>query len=266
MATKLEDYATKYQNIRMERRDGILQVTFHTNGGPLVWTHIGGAHEEFADAFAEIARDTENRVVIMTGTGNAFSGPRANRSNTRDLFTTAETFDILVRHGIDLITNLLTIPAPVISCINGPALRHAELPLLSDIVLCADDATFQDSAHFMNGNVPGDGMNIFFPFLMGYTRGRYFLLTGQELSAQEAKDLGLVNELMPRDQLLPRAWELAQRMVRETNPMTLRYTRMLFTTPLREMIHPLLGYGLAVEGLAYLDGVAKGPVADWRAP
>ena len=73
MAT-LGEYENKYDNIRFERRNGILQMTFHTNGGPLQWG--GGPHEEFPRAFADIGSDRDNRVIILTGTGDAFSGPR----------------------------------------------------------------------------------------------------------------------------------------------------------------------------------------------
>ena len=71
--TKLADYSNKYQSIRMDRQDGILEITFHTNGGPLQWG--GVPHEEFPRAFYDIGSDTENRVIILTGTGDAFSGP-----------------------------------------------------------------------------------------------------------------------------------------------------------------------------------------------
>jgi hypothetical protein len=74
MAT-LESYAEKYQTIRMERRDGILQMTFHTHGGPLQWGEA--PHREVPAAFRDIGSDPDTTVVIMTGTGEAFSGPRA---------------------------------------------------------------------------------------------------------------------------------------------------------------------------------------------
>ena len=69
----LEQYANKYQSIKMERRNGILQLTFHTGGGPLQWG--GGPHQEFPQAFGDVGSDPENRVVIMTGAGDSFSGP-----------------------------------------------------------------------------------------------------------------------------------------------------------------------------------------------
>jgi 6-oxocamphor hydrolase len=68
--TRFEEYATKYQDIRMQRRNGILEVTFHTKGGPLQWNE--SAHREFAYAFTDIGADPENKVVILTGTGEVF--------------------------------------------------------------------------------------------------------------------------------------------------------------------------------------------------
>ncbi|NJC65504.1 enoyl-CoA hydratase/isomerase family protein [Planosporangium flavigriseum] len=251
---KFEEYANKYDNIRMSRVDGILEVVFHTDGGPLQWGHFGGAHTQFADAFADIARDPENRIVIMAGTGDVFSGPPA--SEDEPFPGDAQTWDEIFRTGTQLTTSLLNIDALVISCINGPAYRHPEVALLADIVLAADGATIVDSAHFPNRVTPGDGMNLVMPLLMGYNRGRYFLLTGQTLDAREAHSLGLVNEVMPREDLMPRARELAAQLNRQ-NSLVIRYTRRLFTHPLKRAVHDVLGYGLALEGLAYIDERAR---------
>jgi enoyl-CoA hydratase/carnithine racemase len=245
-----EDYAEKYRNIRMSRKNGILEVILHTDGGPLRWTHIGGAHSEVAEAFADIARDPGNRIMILSGTGDEFSGPLGSEDEPMPGDT--ETWDVILRNGMRLTNSLLEIDALVISCINGPAYRHPEMALLADIVLCAEDAVIQDAAHFMNRLVPGDGMNVIMPLLMGYNRGRYFLLTGQSLGAQEALSLGVVNEVMPRENLLARAREHAEKLNRQ-NELVIRYTRRLFTHPLKRAMHDVLGYGLAVEGLAYIN-------------
>lgn len=245
---KFEDYAYKYRNIKMSREDGVMELVFGTDGGPLQWTHIGGAHSECADAFASIALDPENSVVIMTGTGDAFSIP----SPTEAPFAAdTKTWDIILRNAMQMINSLLNIDALVISCINGPAHRHPEIPLLADIVLAAEDAVIRDSAHFVSRLTPGDGLNVIMPLLMGYNRGRYFLLTGQTVGAQEALELGLVNEVMPRETLLGRARELAAKL-NEQDPLALRYTRRLFTHPLKRAMHEVLGYGLALEGLSYI--------------
>ena len=113
--------------------------------------------------------------------------------------------------------NLLDIEVPVIAAVNGPVNIHAEIAVLSDIVLAADHAAFADAPHFPNGLVPGDGVHVIWPYLLGRNRGRYFLLTGQRLSAQEALQLGVVSEVMPASRLLPRARELARQILKSTS-------------------------------------------------
>ena len=247
---RFADYAQAYQTIRMERRQGILQITFHTNGGPLQWGEL--PHREFGQAFRDIGSDTENKVVIMTGTGEAFSGPRATPD--RRLRRTASDWDRTYWEGKQLLLNLLDIEVPMISAINGPALRHSEIPLLCDIVLATEETTFQDSAHFPNGMVPGDGMHIVMPHLMGATRGRYFLLTGQKITADKALEIGIVNEVLPKDEVLERARELA-RLLNQQPRLVRRYTRAVLTEDLKLRMHGLLGYGLALEGLARMKAV-----------
>ena len=83
--------------------------------------------------------------------------------------------------------------------------------------------------------VPGDGLHIVWPEVIGEIRGRYFLLSGQKLSAAEAKEFGAVNEVVSREALLPRAWELARHMKKQ-DPLTLRYTRMALSTRFRRRL------------------------------
>src|SRR6202521_2954150 len=221
--SSLEEYANKYQTARMERRNGILQVTLHTEGQSLRWGFL--PHGELPEVFHDIGADRENKVVILTGTGPEFSGPRATPGTSSfPSRPSIERIDRIHWEGKHLLMNLLDIEVPMISAINGPAWRHSEIPLLCDIVLAADDVQFQDSAHFPNGMVPGDGMHIIYPMLLGWNRGRYFLLTGQTLDAAKALELGLVNELLPRPDLLPRAWVLAEQIARQPT-LLLRYTR-----------------------------------------
>jgi enoyl-CoA hydratase/carnithine racemase len=245
---QLEEYANKYQDIRMERRNGILQVTFQTKGGPLQWNE--SAHREFGYAFTDIGSDPDNKVVIMTGTGDAFCAEIDFPSFGN--IGTPRGWDKIYWEGKRLLMNLLDIEVPMIAAVNGPALIHAEIAVLCDIVLAADTAAFQDAPHFKNGVVPGDGVHVIWPLLLGTNRGRYFLLTGQKLSAQEALNLGVANEVVPRDQLLSRAWELAEQLVKQP-PLTLRYSRVVLTLQLKRLMQEILGYGLALEGMGAMD-------------
>jgi enoyl-CoA hydratase/carnithine racemase len=148
-----------------------------------------------------------------------------------------------------LLRGLLDIHVPVIAAINGPARIHAELPLLGDIVLAAEGTVFQDSVHFQTGGVPGDGVHALWPLWLGHNRARYFLLLGQEIHADEALELGLVGEVLPREELMDRAWAIARRFIQRP-PLTLRYTRRALTIGIRRVLNADLDEGVALEFLA----------------
>ena len=190
----------------------------------------------------------------LNGSSALFLGHAARESRPR---RSPSQWNKTYWEGKHLLINLLDIEVPMIRAINGPALRHPELPLLCDIVLASEDASFQDSAHFINGLIPGDGVPVVFPMLLGLNRGQYlFFLTGQTIDAQKALELGLVSEVLPRDELLPRAWALAEQLCQQS-PLVLRYSRVLLTQYVKRMMHELLGYGLALEGLGLADTLMK---------
>lgn len=246
VAPTLDEYASKYSHIDFEREDGILTMALHSDGEDLVWGF--SPHEELGYCFADVGADPENEVIILTGTGDTF----INRGDLAGTEVDPKLMSHVMQEGRRLLKNLLDIPMPMIAAINGPATRHAELGVLCDIVLAADEAEFQDSGHLPVGKLPGDGVHIVWPMLLGMNRGRYFLLTGETLSAQEAQDLGVVNEVMPREELLPRAHELARR-IKERPQLAVRLTREAVLQHLKSRMQNELGYGLALAGLAAVD-------------
>lgn len=250
------EYADKYQTMKMMRKNEILEVTLHTKGGPLQWGTL--VHREMAEAFTNIAADHEHKVVIITGTGEWFTGPAAMTGSGPPKVPAGRWVTDILWHHEELQMTLLNIQVPVICALNGPAWRHSELPLLCDIVLASDDTVFQDAAHLAGGMVPGDGGHLIYPLLMGTLRARYYLLTGQKIDAWEAKQMGLVNEVLPRVRLLPRAWELAEQLAR-TSLLVLRNTRALLTQPVKEYVIQRQAYGLALQGLPPADAYGQGP-------
>jgi enoyl-CoA hydratase/carnithine racemase len=257
-----DDYANRYECVSMERQDGILLLTIHAKGAKdraCLWS--AKPHEELSYAFNDIARDRENRCVIVTGAGDVFCAEMhpsiSGLSNFSEGRVTPAMFEKMDEAGHDgryLLLNHLNIEVPMIAAVNGPAFIHAELALLCDVVLASDTAEFQDAPHLPAGLVPGDGVHVVWPLILGPNRGRYFLLTGQKLSASEALKLGVVNEVMQREKLLPRAWELAREICKRPTLAT-RYARVAITQTLKQAMLDELGYGIALESLGMMAGV-----------
>ncbi|WP_320065536.1 enoyl-CoA hydratase/isomerase family protein [Micromonospora sp. RTGN7] len=252
--TNLADYQDKYDIVHFEREDGILTMRLHSGDGPFMWTMPD--HLKLLSAFADVAGDEQNEVVILTGTGDVFSGPRPTAPESGARIrpdSTPREWERRYREATRLELNLLDIGVPVICAVNGPAVRHAELVFLCDIVLASETAEFQDSVHFHDHIVPGDGCHVVYQEIMGIRRGTYFLMTGEIISAHAAHNLGIVNEVLPPDALMLRALELA-RYVRQRPVLVRRFTKILLSDKLRTAMHQRLGHGLALESLAYLDG------------
>jgi len=247
MMDKRPGYFDRYETIAFERtQNGILTVRFHTNGGPVVYASAN--HRDWVGAFLDIGADRDNKVVIITGTGDEFI---AQFGWDKDI-PSAMAWDEIYWEGKRLLRNLLDIEVPVIAAVNGPATIHSELAVLSDITLASETAVFQDQPHIPFMTVPGDGVQLVWMELLGPNRGRYFLLTGQKITAQNALELGVVNEVLSPDQLMPRAMELAEK-VAALPPLTARYTRVAVARKWKRIIDRELGYSLALEGLASLS-------------
>src|SRR5437762_8182184 len=202
---KFDAYRDAFPNARLGRkRNGVLEVARHTDGGKLVFN--GHTHEQFVHLFHAIGEDHSNRVVILTGSGDAFMD--AISPEGFDFFS-PQGYDKILREGRKVLSIILNIESPMIAALSGPVLLHSEYALLTDIILATPEREFQDKPRLDFGIVPGDGVNLLWPEVIGSIRGRYFILTRQRLDAQTAKDWGVVNEIVPADRLHSRAHEIA---------------------------------------------------------
>jgi enoyl-CoA hydratase/carnithine racemase len=246
--SRFDTYRASFPNARLTRsKSGVLEVAFHTDGGTLVFD--GHIHEQFVDLFHVIGSDPDNRVVILTGSGNAFMETMSPEGFD---FFTPQGYDKIYREGRKVLMNILDIEVPLIAAVNGPARLHSEYVLLADIVLATPSTVFQDKPHFEFGVVPGDGVHLLWQEAIGTIRGRYFILTRQELDAETAKEWGAVNEIVAADKLLPRAREIAEGLA--TLPsLTTKYTRIALTQKLRRIIDEGVTLGLALEGISAAD-------------
>jgi enoyl-CoA hydratase/carnithine racemase len=250
--SSFDAYRDSFPNARLTRsKAGVLEVALHTNGGTLMFN--GHTHQQFVDLFHAIGSDSDNRVVILTGSGEAFM--ESISPEGFDFFT-PQGYDKIYREGKKVLMNILDVEVPLIAAVNGPVRLHSEYILLADIVLATPSTVFQDKPHFEFGIVPGDGVHLLWQEVIGSVRGRYFILARQELDAHTAKDWGAVNEIVATDKLLPRAREIADGLAK-LPPLTSRYTRIALTQKLRRIVDEGIGYGLALEGISAAD-VARG--------
>src|SRR5258708_7560419 len=119
---KFNNYPGSFPNARLTRSEsGILEVALHTDGGTLVFN--GYTHEQFVDLFHAIASDPDNRVVILTGSGEAFM--ESISPEGFDFFS-PQGYDKIYREGKKVLMNILDIEVPLIAALNGPVRLHSE--------------------------------------------------------------------------------------------------------------------------------------------
>ena len=121
----------------------------------------------------------------------------------------------------------------------------ATLALFSDIVIASERAVFADT-HVIAGYVAGDGGAAIWPLLVGINNAKEFLMTGDRLSAAEAKELGLIRHVVPHDELLALASARAQRLASGPR-MAIEGTKQTLNCLLRQAVDVTLDYGLLRE-------------------
>ena len=243
---RFEDYREKYATyFNMERRDGILQVQMHTEGGPVIYGLP--IHNAWSQLWLDIGNDPDNEVLIFSGTGDKWIAgfdPEMSKLPFHEM--SADVFyDQIYADATKLLEAFIfNIDIPTIACINGSGL-HTEFALLCDITLCAEHAELFDP-HFKFNLVPGDGQGLTFQELMGLKRAAYFLYTSDTINAQTAKELGLVNEVLPLDDLQPRAWEIAEKIMQKPRAIR-RMTSAVLRRQWKQRLVQDLGFHIAHE-------------------
>jgi enoyl-CoA hydratase/carnithine racemase len=240
---ELHDYADKYRDhFALHRRGGILEARMHTRGGPAVFSHA--LHNAWGQLWQEAGNDPANEVLIITGTGDAWIA--GIDPSVVDIPLHAMPADSVYEQFYDahkLIENLIfAVDIPTIAAVNGPGF-HTEFALLCDITLCTPGTVFTD-LHFAVGQAPGDGQGLALQGLLGVKRAAYAMYASQQIDALTALNWGLVNEVVPDDQLMPRAHEIAA-MVMKSSRTTRRLTHAIVTRPWKRLLAEDEGFGLA---------------------
>ena len=234
------DYS-RYQCLQVERHDAVLQVAFNR---PESLNAINAAlHTELSQIFAEIAQDTATNAVVLTGNGRAFSA--GGDIKWFQTMTPAQ-LDALFAEARKIIIDLLEVEQPVIAAINGPATGlGATIALFSDVIYAAEDAKIGDP-HVRVGVVAGDGGAVIWPWLIGAARAKELLMTGDIIGAQEAERIGLVNHVVPSDELLSSAMAMATRLANGP-AQAIRGTKVSVNKILRDTANMVLDTSLALE-------------------
>jgi len=162
---------------------------------------------DFVVAFNTCTEDRDIRVIILTGAGKAFcAGFDLKELGARDTANTAEEADNVVARAMEAFNG------PIIGAINGHCITGGfEMALACDILIASENARFADT-HARVGMLPGWGLSQKLPRLIGLSRAREIAFTGAPVFAQQAYEWGLVNHVVPADELLPRAVKMAQDM------------------------------------------------------
>src|SRR5215470_15432395 len=203
--------------VKVARDDGIATVMLNR---PEKLNALNRAlRGEFCAAMIELGADPAVAVVIVTGAGRAFSaGLDLNELGAEGLRETG---------GVTFISVVERMDAPVIAAVNGFAVTGGfELALACDIIIASETAQFADT-HARVGVMPGGGMSARLPRAVGVRKAKELSLTGNYLSAREAERMGLVNRVVPRDQLLAAAREMAAQIA-GADQTTVRQMKRLY--------------------------------------
>lgn len=242
-------YFSRYENLSFERtEDGILTMRFHTNGGPITFT--GQTHEDLPKALEEIALDSDNQALILTGTGDVFMDS-IDGDSLGEIVKPA-VWEKIRREGVATLQRLLTLPIPVIGVANGPATVHSEYLLLTDVHIASERATYGDSPHPAFGITAGDGLQVLWEEIVGTARAKWLLWTGEAIDAATAEHWGVVNEVVDHDQAYARGLELARTLAAKPRLYRSLQKQTLNQHLLRRIVEGV-PFGMALEGLTAAD-------------
>lgn len=242
-------YFDRYENLAFSRDDdGVLLLRFHTGGGPLVFT--GKTHEEFPVALEEIARDRDNKAMVLTGTGDSFMA-EIDGPSLGEIFKPA-AWEKTRTEGAKVLQRLLELPMPVVGVANGPALLHSEYLLLADIHIASERAEYQDAPHPAFGITGGDGVHVVWEEVAGTARAKWLLWTGEKIDARTALEWGVVSEVVPHESAVDRGLEIARKLA--AKPALYRsLQKQTLNINLRRRIVSDVPFGMALEGLTAAD-------------
>jgi len=214
-----------FPNILIESSDGIATLALNRPDKLNAYTTEMG--DDVTRAFRTLRDDTSVKVIILTGTGRAFcAGVDLEHLEAHNQGKNPSTGPRLGEEDFlrKLPLEMLDYPKPIIAAINGHAIGVGmTMAMPCDLRVAAENAKL-GFVFARLGILPGLGSTHLLPNLVGMARAQELILTGKKILGSEAARIGLVNESVPAEEVLPRAIEVAKEMA-EIDPIVLRYAK-----------------------------------------
>ncbi len=260
------DY-THYKTLQISRRgplvDGIgsvLDIQMRALNGKLPTAGHDG-HRELCEIWRDVGADDSVRCAVLRGEGQGFSGG-GDLSMVLEMASDFELRSRVWKEARDLVYNLINCDKPIVSAIHGPAVGAGLVAgLLADISIAARSARIVDG-HTRLGVAAGDHAAIIWPLLCGMAKAKYYLLLCEPISGEEAERIGLVSLAVPDDELLDRAYAVAERLA-HGSASAIRWTKYALNNWLRQA-GPIFDASLALEFMGFAGPDLKEGVASLR--
>jgi enoyl-CoA hydratase/carnithine racemase len=240
------EYFSRYSNFfALDRTaSGVLTLRFHTDGGPAKFT--GPMHSALPRLLDDIATDRDNRVLVVTGTGDQFMS-EIDGPSLGDV-TRPAVWDAIIAEGRRVVQRLADLEMPIVAAVNGPATVHSEYALLADCVVASETTVFGDFPHLTFGLVPGDGVHVIWEEVLGLNRSRHLILTQGTFTAAEALSWGAIAEIVPQEKVVARALEIAETLAARPQLLS-RYMAITIRQRLSRRVAEGTVLGMALEGI-----------------
>ncbi|MGI9595686.1 MAG: enoyl-CoA hydratase/isomerase family protein [Acidimicrobiales bacterium] len=237
----------QFPGLRIDQPEpGILRIILDTPGKLNSVDAV--KHANLADVWTVINRDPDTKVVVVHGEGGAFSsGGDIGMIETivADPDVRAETF----REARDLVYNMINCSKPIVSGIEKVAVGAGlATALLADISVCGRSAKIIDG-HTKLGVAAGDHAAIIWPLLCGMARAKYYLMTCEPLTGEEAERIGLVSMAVDDDEVIDKAFEVARKLAAGSQ-QAIQWTKLSLNNWLR-MAGPSFDASAALELLGF---------------
>jgi enoyl-CoA hydratase len=215
------DYADRHPSFTYDRpRDGVLRITFDAPGLNAVGPD---AHADIGEVWTTVDRDPDTQVAILQGAGKGFSAG-GSFELIDGMINDYATRTRVMREARDLVWNVINCSKPSVSAIHGPAVGAGLVAgLLADISIAGRTARIIDG-HTRLGVAAGDHAAVCWPLLVGMAKAKYYLLTCDTLSGEEAERIGLVSLCVDDDHVHDKALEVAGQLM-TVSPSAVRWTK-----------------------------------------